>query len=66
MRRGSSVVERSPEEAGVVSSILTRGTKKYWAVSSAVEQFVYTEKVRGSIPLPPTRFKKDDLSGHLF
>jgi hypothetical protein len=23
---GSSVVERSPEEAGVVSSILTRGT----------------------------------------
>lgn len=26
-RLGSSVVERSPEEAGVVSSILTRGTK---------------------------------------
>ncbi len=26
MRLGSSVVERSPEEAGVVSSILTRGT----------------------------------------
>lgn len=25
--RGSSVVERSPEEAGVVSSILTRGIK---------------------------------------
>ena len=25
MRRGSSVVERGPEEAGVVSSILTRG-----------------------------------------
>ncbi len=24
--RGSSLVERSPEEAGVVSSILTRGT----------------------------------------
>lgn len=27
-RRGSSVVERSPEEAGVVSSILTRGTMR--------------------------------------
>ena len=26
--RGSSLVERSPEEAGVVSSILTRGTTK--------------------------------------
>ena len=26
---GSSVVERSPEEAGVLSSILTRGTIKY-------------------------------------
>ena len=26
-RRGSSSVERSPEEAGVVSSTLTRGTK---------------------------------------
>ena len=25
-RRGSSSVERSPEEAGVVSSTLTRGT----------------------------------------
>jgi hypothetical protein len=27
---GSSVVERSPEEAGVVSSILTRGTMQVW------------------------------------
>ncbi len=26
LRRGSSVVERSPEEAGVDSSILSRGT----------------------------------------
>ena len=27
-RRGSSSVERSPEEAGVVSSTLTRGTRE--------------------------------------
>ena len=29
-RLGSSVVERSPEEAGVVSSILTQGTTRLW------------------------------------
>jgi hypothetical protein len=47
-------------------AVLCRGTPlsaaknprkhKGWAVSSAVERFVYTEDVGGSIPSPPTMF----------
>ena len=33
---GSSMVERSPEEAGVVSSILTRGTRRQFYIRGVV------------------------------
>ena len=57
--RGSSVVERIPEEDGVVSSLLTRGPKR--ACSSAVEHFTDNEVVGGSIPPMPTTTKPPDV-----
>ncbi len=66
-RRGSSVVERSPEEAGVVSSILTRGTTlsvvagtlsvpqtKYGVWLNWLEHLVWDQGIVGSSPTTPT------------
>ncbi len=47
--RGSSVVELAPEERGVVSSILTPGTKR--GSSSAAERLVANEKAAGANPV---------------
>ena len=56
--RCSSLVERRPEEASVISSILISGTTfHFWfqgRLAQLVERFIYTEDVRGPSPLPPT------------
>jgi hypothetical protein len=49
------VVEQTPEERRVVSSILTFGTKKQFGrLAQLVEHLVYTERVTGSSPVAPT------------
>ena len=39
MSLGSSVVERSPEEAGVASSILAPGTRELYRASTVLTDF---------------------------
>jgi hypothetical protein len=51
MSLGSSVVERSPEEAGVVSSILTRGTIRICGYGSVVELLLAMERAGVRFPL---------------
>ena len=50
--RGSSVVELSPEERGVVSSILTRGTKRDCGCSTVVVHLVANQSTRVRFPSP--------------
>ena len=61
-RLGSSVVERSPEEAGVVSSILTRGTSRYGLM---VEHVLAKDETRVRFSLAAQRNKIPSLTGYL-
>ena len=52
-RRGSSVVEHSSEKAGVVSSILTRGTcRNYCGCSTMVVHLVANQSMWVRFPSP--------------
>ncbi len=60
---GSSVAERSPEEAGVVSSILTRGTMRLWFNGRTSR---CQREDTGSIPVSRSKEKSSTLAVVVF
>ncbi len=67
IRASNSAVECQLPKLDVAGSIPVSRSFSYWAVSSVgSERLVYTQKVRGSNPLPPTQSRLFWTEGFFF